>query len=105
METVLVYMTAETPEEARRIAAALVDERLAACVNILPPITAVFRWGGRVQTGGETAFIAKTTSGRFAALEKRVVELHSYEVPCVVALPVSDGHTPFLQWVGEEVSG
>ena len=99
----MAYVTAADEDEARRIAAALVEERLAACVNILGRIESVYRWEGRVQRSGETAFLAKTTEACFDALAARVRELHSYELPCVVAVPLVRGEAAFLGWIGENV--
>ncbi len=97
----IVYMTAQSPEEAQRIAAALVEKRLAACCNVLGAINAVFWWEGAVQKEGETAFIAKTTAARFDSLCDAVRELHSYETPCIVALPIIGGDPEFLSWIDE----
>lgn len=99
----LVYMTARDSKQAGRIASALVRERLAACVNVLGPISSLYRWEGRVGQDREVAFLAKTTRARWPALLKRVKELHSYKVPCVVALPVAAGNPVFLKWLASEV--
>ncbi|MGB0694039.1 MAG: divalent-cation tolerance protein CutA [Rhodospirillaceae bacterium] len=101
-QVMLVYMTAGSQEEAMHIAQALIAERLAACVNILAPMTAVFHWDGGVQTGAEVPFLAKTTAAGVAALTDRVVALHSYDCPCIVAWPLEQGHSAFLSWVGAE---
>ncbi len=97
-----VYMTAGDLAEAEKIAHALVDERLAACVNIFDGVRSVFRWQGSVQSGREVVLIAKTVEERFDDLRERVIELHSYELPCIVARPVSDGHPGFLEWIEAE---
>ena len=104
MKTCVIYMTAPNVEEARRIACTLVDERLAACANILGPIESIYRWEGKVEEAQETAFIAKTAKSRVEALTARVKELHSYECPCVVALPIEAGHPPFLDWIAGETT-
>lgn len=98
----LVYMTAASPEEARTIGDALVTGRLAACVNILGPVQSLFRWKGQVQSETETAFIAKTTQERLDGLTAEVRRLHSYEVPCIIALPILGGDTAFLDWIASE---
>jgi periplasmic divalent cation tolerance protein len=85
-----VYMTAGDLQEAEKIAQALVDERLAACVNIFDGVRSVFRWQGSVQRGREVVMIAKTVEERFD------------ELPCIVARPVSDGHAGFLEWIEAE---
>ncbi len=102
-DCLMVYVTAATGAEARRIARALVEERLAACVNIMGPIGSLYRWKGAIAESREVAFWAKTTRARFAALRARVCALHSYDVPCVVALPIAAGHRPFLAWIAGSV--
>lgn len=102
MDPVFVYMTAGSPEEARRIARTLVDERLAACVNIIDGMTSVYRWEGAVEEGRETVMIAKTRQDRFDALAERVRALHSYTVPCIIEIPLGRGHGPYLEWLKAE---
>ncbi|MDR2727389.1 MAG: divalent-cation tolerance protein CutA [Deltaproteobacteria bacterium] len=99
----MVYITAADEDEAGRIARALVEERLAACVNILGRIESVYHWEGAVQASAEIALLAKTTEACFDALAARVRELHSYELPCVVAVPLARGEAAFLAWIGENV--
>ncbi|MEE2998218.1 MAG: divalent-cation tolerance protein CutA [Pseudomonadota bacterium] len=99
----LIYITTETPQEAHTIARALVEERLAACANILAPVTSIFRWDGDIREGDETVLLAKTTSERVDALTERVINLHSYDCPCIAAFPIEGGNTSFLEWVVEEV--
>lgn len=101
---VLVYMTATSQEEARTISAALVDRRLAACVNILGDIQSLFHWNGSVQNETETAFIAKTTQERLDELTETVRQLHSYDEPCVVAVPMVGGSATFLNWITTETA-
>jgi len=105
VRVVTVYTTTETEDEALRLARALVDENLAACVNILPRGRSVFRWEGKVDDAAETYLLIKSTEPRVAALKARIVELHSYDVPCIGVWPWMDGHAPFIDWVAEEVSG
>lgn len=104
MNRYIVYMTASDTDEALRIGRALVAEKLAACVNVLGPITSVYEWQGKVEEGGEVAFIAKTTDQRMAALTQRVKDLHSYDCPCVVAVPVAAGNPDFLTWIDSETA-
>lgn len=94
-----VYVTAADAEEAKRIGRALVEENLAACVNVLAPHTAIYRWKGKLEEGGEHAFLAKTTSGRFEAFRARIRALHSYDLPCIVAFAAETGDAGFLDWV------
>ncbi len=100
-----VYMTMADPEQARRIGRALVEERLAACVNIIPAMQSIYRWQGAIQEDGETVLIAKTTAALVERLAARVCALHTYSVPCVVALPIDGGNPAFLRWIGEESTG
>ena len=105
MKAVMAYITAGSTEEARTIADALIGDRLAACVNIYPGITSVFEWEGQVEHDQEVVLIAKTTEAGFEALREKVCQVHSYDCPCVVGLPVERGNQPFLDWIGEQVSG
>ena len=104
MEARLVYITTESPAEARAIGAALVEARLAACVNIIGEMTSIFRWEGEIQEGKESILIAKTTRELVAPLTARVKEMHGYSCPCVVALPILDGNPDFLRWIEEETA-
>ena len=99
----LLYMTAGDREEALVLARMLVGERLAACANVLGAAASVFRWEGAVQEESEVVLVAKTVEDRVEAAARRVREMHSYDSPCVVALPISGGDAAFLAWVQEEV--
>ncbi len=92
------------PETAKKLARALVEERLAACVNLVPDLTSVYRWQGEIVEDGEILLIVKTTEARLEALMARVPELHPYEVPEILALEVEDGHPPYLAWLKESTS-
>ena len=100
----MVYMTADGADEARRIGLALVEARLAACVNIIDPMTSMYWWEGKVVDGKETVLIAKTTARLVDALTEKVREIHSYECPCVVALKAAGGNPGFLDWIAEETT-
>ena len=102
MTLTMIYVTTPSPQEALRIGRAVVADRLAACANVLPGITSVYRWQGEVQEDGETALILKTRSDLVERLTTRVKELHSYDCPCVVALSIAGGNPDFLQWIAEE---
>ncbi|UZP68686.1 divalent-cation tolerance protein CutA [Desulfovibrio mangrovi] len=101
---ILVYMTASGEAEARSIGEALVAKRLAACVNILSGIRSIFRWDSKVQDENEVAFMAKTTADRLDELTAVVKDLHSYEVPCIVALPIVGGSAEFIDWIRTETT-
>ncbi len=105
MSATLVYMTAGSVEEARAIGASLVERRLAACVNILPGMLSQYRWEGSIQTDEEVVLIAKTRSDAVDALTGHVRDIHSYDCPCVVALPVEGGNPDFLHWIADETAG
>jgi periplasmic divalent cation tolerance protein len=102
VETVLVYVTAKDEAEGKTIARAVVGERLAACANMLGRIDSVYWWEGRVCEGNEVALLLKTSAGRKSELIHRIKELHSYECPCVVCLPIADGNRDFLNWIAAE---
>ena len=102
---VLVFTTIGADTDGAALARTLVDERLAACVNVLPPMTSVYRWEGQVQTDREQQLIIKTARHQVPALEARVRELHLYDLPEFLVLPVSDGSKAYLGWVFESVGG
>jgi len=101
----LLYVTVADGAEAERIAAALIDERLAACVNLIAGMRACYRWQGAVQLDDQVVLIAKTTTTRSPAATARIVELHSDDLPCVIELPITGGHDPFLAWIRGETQG
>lgn len=102
MANVWVYMTAGTADEARTIARCLVEERLAACVNLIDGMRSIYRWNDSVQEDGETVLIAKTRADLLEALTERVKALHAYDCPCIVALPMVGGNADFLAWIAQE---
>ncbi|MGD8666823.1 MAG: divalent-cation tolerance protein CutA [Desulfobacterales bacterium] len=104
MSVNFIYMTAGSKAEAQKIGKALVESRLAACVNILDNMQSIYRWEGELQQDSEVVMIAKTTGTRVSQLVDKVKSLHSYDCPCIVSLPVSGGYTPFLDWIQSEVS-
>jgi periplasmic divalent cation tolerance protein len=103
-DRVVALSTVGTPEDAERIARALVERRLAACVNVVPGVVSVYRWRGAVCRDEERLLVIKTRAERLEALREALVELHPYEVPELVALPVEAGHAPYLAWLDESVS-
>ena len=98
-DAVVVLVTAASEQQADAIATALVAERLAACVNIVSPIRSIYRWKDKVQSDTEHLMIIKTRTKLVAQVEARVKQLHSYEVPEVVALPIVAGARSYLDWV------
>ncbi len=98
----VVLVTVPTEEVARRIARALVDERLAACVNIVPAVTSIYRFEGAIHEDAELLLVVKSVPHRLPALFARVAELHPYRVPECLALPVESGLPKYLEWVAAE---
>jgi len=101
MEFIIVYITAKDRNEAKKIGAALVKERLAACVNIINGMSSIYRWQGKIEKANEVVVIAKSRKSLIRKVIKRVTEMHSYTCPCVVAFPIIDGNKDFLKWIGE----
>lgn len=104
MNMILVYITAPDRKTARTLGSALVRERLAACVNIIDGMESFYWWDGKVESATESICLCKCAEASFPALEKRAKELHPYEVPCIVALPLTHGHEPFMQWIARETA-
>jgi periplasmic divalent cation tolerance protein len=102
-ERVVAFSTVAKAEDAERIASELVERRLAACVNIVPGLVSVYRWKGAVERDTEVLLVMKTRGERLEALRQALVDLHPYEVPELVALPIVGGHPPYLAWLDESV--
>lgn len=100
----VVFVTVGRPDEAERIASALVEEKVAACCNLLPAVQSVYRWKGKICRDAETMMIIKTRRANFEKLRARVKELHSYEVPEIIALPIVEGHMPYMDWLRDETA-
>lgn len=100
--THLVYMTVRDRKEALTIAEEVVRERLAACANILPQMTSIYEWKGRLEVEEECVVILKTHADRLGWLTDRLVQLHSYDCPCVVSVPIFGGNNAFLEWVRDQ---
>ena len=102
-EIVILLTTVQDEERAEAIARALVTERLAACVNVLPPMISFYRWKGTVERDVERQLVVKTTVDRVAAVQVRIRELHPYELPELLVLPVAGGGADYLDWVVSEI--
>ena len=101
-DKLVVLVTCGSAAEARRIARALVEARLAACVNVVKaPVRSVYRWKGKVESATERLLVIKTSRGRFDALRKEVERLHRYDVPEIIALPIAGGSSAYLKWLSE----
>lgn len=101
-EFVLLYITFPSSEEARKTAQALLEARLIACANIMQPVESHYRWEGALTQENEVVMTAKTTAKLAQEATVFVKNLHSYELPCIIALPIDGGFPPFLQWVAAE---
>jgi periplasmic divalent cation tolerance protein len=105
IDAIVVLVTCKSKAEARRIAMALVKKRLAACGNIFEsPVRSIYRWKGKIERAKEFLLILKSTRRAFAALEREVTRLHSYDVPEIIALPVARGSGKYLNWIAANVS-
>jgi len=102
MSAIVAFCTCPDEAAAERIAAALVGERLAACVNRVSDIASTYRWKGAVCRDNEILLLIKTTRERFDALRERIVALHPYELPEVIAVDIAHGHAPYLAWIDAE---
>ena len=103
-EVILVITNLPDRAAALKLAQALVDRRLAACVNVLAECTSVFRWKGSIDQAAEVPVFIKTRAGRYGEVEAAIRELHPYELPEIVAVPVRGGLDDYLQWVADETS-
>jgi periplasmic divalent cation tolerance protein len=102
---VIIFCACGSRAEAETIAHRLVEEHLAACVNILPPMESVYRWQGKVETASEHLLLIKTASEKQEALQDRLLQLHSYDTPEMIAIPVTSGLPKYLRWLHEQVTG
>ena len=103
-DKIVVLSTCGSPEEAERIARALVAKRLAACVNLIPAVRSIYRWKGAVEDAQETLLVIKSSRTLFDELRAEIEKLHSYEVAEVVAIPIVDGSEAYLEWLGRELA-
>jgi periplasmic divalent cation tolerance protein len=104
MDLRLLYLTAGSRDEAKKIGRTLVEERLAACANVIDGMESVYWWQGRLTEDKEAVLIVKTRASLVEAVTARVKALHSYTVPCVVALPILDGNPSYLEWLAAETA-
>jgi periplasmic divalent cation tolerance protein len=100
-DAVVVFCTCRDEAEADRIAAGLLEHRLAACITMLPAVKSVYRWRGIIESAQEVLLLVKTTRQSFPELKKFVLSAHSYDIPEVIAVPVTDGSEAYLDWISE----
>ena len=105
MKPVFAYITCPDTDSAVSMGRNLVEQRLAACVNILPGMTSIYHWKGAIEQDNEVVLIAKTSTELFESLKNSVCELHPYECPCVLELPVGRGNQPYIDWLDENLGG
>jgi periplasmic divalent cation tolerance protein len=105
METFIQVMTAtDKREDAERIARSLVEMRLAGCVQIVGPVTSIYRWKGKIETAGEWLCLIKSREDHFGAIEEAIRSLHPYETPEIIALPIAAGSRNYLDWLRNELA-
>jgi len=102
-DKILVLTTVGSKDEARKIGRALVERRLAACVNLVPQVRSIYRWKGQIEEAEEWLLILKTTRAAFEWVREAILELHSYEVPECISISVEDGSAEYLQWISDSV--
>ena len=99
MNFILTYITTKNEEEALTLANLAVQENLAACGNIIPNMKSIYKWQNKLQNDKETLLILKTNSNKYPLLKKLILEEHSYEVPCILKIPINDGNKEYLKWI------
>ena len=99
MNFFLTYVTTKSEEEALKLANLAVQKNLAACGNIFPKMKSIYKWKNKLQNDTETVLILKTNSNKYPLLEKLILEKHSYEVPCILKITISDGNKEYLKWI------
>ena len=103
MNFFLTYITTKNEKEALTLANLAIQKNLAACGNILPNMKSIYKWQNKLQNDNETLLILKTNSDKYPLLEKLILEKHSYEVPCILKIPISDGNKEYLKWVNDSL--
>jgi periplasmic divalent cation tolerance protein len=104
MQPIVIFSTFADAETARKAARALVEEKLAACANILPQVESIYHWQGKIETNPEVMALFKTTREKYPVFEQRLRELHPYKVPEIVALEIAAGLPAYLDWIADSVS-
>jgi len=102
-QSILVFSTFPDAETARRIARIIVEEKLAACVNIIPKIESIYHWQGKIEESSEVMALIKSTHWKYQLLEARIRELHPYKVPEIISVRIDSGHVEYLRWVEQSV--
>ncbi|MBI2602949.1 MAG: divalent-cation tolerance protein CutA [Deltaproteobacteria bacterium] len=103
-EYMIVYITTPNMKRARKIAKLLVEEKLAACVNLIKGMESLYEWKGKLRQEEEVLMLVKTRQKLFATLQEKVLSIHSYDVPCIVGFPLTEGNESYLNWLKEQTS-
>ncbi len=103
MTYIMIYITTKDQKEAKNIGESLVKEKLAACINVIPSIESVYWWKGKIENDKESVLIVKTKKDLVEKAIKRVKELHSYDVPCVDVIPITEGNKEYFEWVEDSL--
>jgi len=104
MKYFMIYITAKNNSEAKKISNFLLEKKLVACVNIIPKIESMYWWKGKIEKNSESAIVAKTESSLVDSVVSAVKRVHSYELPCILAVPIEKGNEDYLKWIGEVVA-
>ncbi|MHC1590839.1 MAG: divalent-cation tolerance protein CutA [Candidatus Helarchaeales archaeon] len=100
MDFGVVFVTC-SPKQASEIARAVVESKLAACVNVIPNVTSVYTWQGKVEEDQESLLVMKTREELFESLKEKILNIHSYDLPEIIFLPIKSGHQPYLEWISQ----
>lgn len=103
IKMILSYIICKDNTEATKIGKLLLEKRLAGCINIFPPISSMYHWKGKIESSKEVVLIAKTTKSKYMQLEKEVIKIHSYDTPCVLAIPVDHIADKYHKWLIDEI--
>jgi periplasmic divalent cation tolerance protein len=103
-DKIVVFSTCASEEEAEKLARTLIEQRLAACVNVIPALRSYYRWEGAIESAAECLLVIKSSQARFASLKAAIEKAHSYEVPEIIALPIVEGSEKYLAWLGAGLS-
>lgn len=103
MDTILVYTVCSNEEEAKKLASSLIEEGLAACVNILPGLSSCYKWEGKICYENEYLLLIKALESEYKMLETRIKALHSYSIPCILKLPLLGGNAEYLGWLKSQI--
>jgi periplasmic divalent cation tolerance protein len=100
----IIYLTCSDQNEAKELVTILLNKKLIACANIMQPHSSLYSWEGEIKENEETAVILKTKTSLFKEIEEKILELHSYDTPCIISLPIEKGHQPFLNWIDKSTN-